>query len=136
MMRKMFPLACLVALLTVPAAFAAEGGALESDLFAPEPLQTAVCTACGGNYTTSPGGGAASHWGMGSSCSTAQSDLTTQTRAAATSFCLSNIDDYPSCSLTVVVTAACYWNGSMYQVDGYANFKCRYWVGGPGCIIP
>ena len=136
-MRNLVVALALVTLLGSPAAFAAVASSpTDSDLFVPEPIQTAVCIACGGSYTASPGGGAASHWGMGSSCTTAQSDLTAQTRAAANEYCLYNVDDYGSCSLSVVVTAACFWNGSMYQVDGYANFKCRYWTGGPGCILP
>lgn len=136
-MRRLVVALAFVTLLGSPAAFSAVAASPpDSDLFAPEPIQTAVCTSCVGTYTTSPGGGAASHWGMGTSCTAAQSDLTAQTRAAANSYCLSYVDDYPSCSLTVVVTAACFWNGSTYQVDGYANFKCRIWTGGPGCIIP
>ncbi len=105
-------------------------------LFNPAPVSQATCIACTGNYTTSPGGGAASHWGMGTSCTAAQTDLNNQTRAAANSVCYS-IDDYGVCSFSVVVTGAC-WSPSYgtYQVDGYANFKCRVWTYAPGCILP
>lgn len=127
----------LFVVLAVPA-FAGEAPLVaESDLFVPEVLETAACTACIGSYTTSPGGGAASHWGKGTSCAAAQTDLTSQTRSVATGFCL-GIDDYGTCSFTVVVTGACWWSSDygLYVVDGYANFKCREWIGGPGCIIP
>ncbi|MDX1997612.1 MAG: hypothetical protein SF066_07810 [Thermoanaerobaculia bacterium] len=107
----------------------------ESDLFVPEVLETAACWSCSGNYTTSPGGGAASHWGKGSSCTAATNDFNNQTFTAATTSCYGLGAEY-ACSVSRVVTAACFWNGSMYQVDGYANYRCRFWIGGPGCIIP
>ena len=106
-------------------------------LLNPAPTELAICTACVGPYTTSPGSGQASHWGFGGSCSDALTDLTNQTRAAARAYCL-DLDDYGTCSFSVVTTAPCWWNSGygLYQVDGYANFKCRVWTGGPGCIIP
>ena len=108
-----------------------------AELFTPEPTPTAGCWGCGGSYTTSPGGGAASHWGFGNSCTEALNDLTSQTRAAANAFCLA-YEDGGTCNFRVVQTAACWWSASYgkYVVDGYANFSCRVWVGGPGCIIP
>jgi hypothetical protein len=135
MMRKMVLSAALVLFVVLPA-FASEAPPeLDSQLFVPETLETAVCWSCSGTYTTSPGGGAASHWGKGSSCTAATSDFNTQTFNAANFVCYGFDAEY-ACSVSRVVTAACFWNGSMYQVDGYANFKCRYWIGGPGCIIP
>lgn len=136
-MRKLLALAVLVTSLVGPGALAGAdtptgpGG----DLFTPEPIETAVCWSCAGSYTTSPGGGAASHWGMGSSCSAAQTDFNSQTGSAANQVCWGEGAEY-ACAISRVVTAACFWNGSMYQIDGYANFKCRFWTGGPGCIIP
>ncbi len=126
----------LALLSNAPAAFAAPAGADPlADLFNPAPISMA-CTTCTGSYTTSPGGGAASHWGMGTSCTAAQTDLSNQARAVANAFCY-GVDDYGVCSFAVVVTGAC-WSPSygQYQVDGYANYKCRVWTGGPGCIIP
>lgn len=123
------------ALLAVSAFAAETPPGVASDLFVPEVLETAVCWSCSGNYTTSPGGGAASHWGKGSSCTAATTDFNNQTFSAATTSCYGQGAEY-ACSVSRVVTAACFWNGSMYQVDGYTNFKCRFWLGGPGCIIP
>ena len=146
MRKQLLSIGCALSfalLLSVPAAHAewTNAAAAQSTdplaaLFTPAPISLASCTPCIGSYTTSPGGGAASHWGMGSSCTAAQTDLTNQTRSAANAVCF-DIDDYGVCSFSVVVTAAC-WSPSYgtYQVDGYANFKCRIWTGGPGCNIP
>jgi hypothetical protein len=125
----------LVAVLALPVFASESAPVLESELFTPEAIETAVCWSCSGSYTTSPGGAAASHWGKGSSCTAAQNDFNSQTGSAANQTCWTLGAEY-ACSVARIVTAACFWNGSMYQVDGYANFKCRYWVGGPGCIIP
>ncbi len=103
-------------------------------LFTPAPIALANCISCSGSYTTSTGG--ASHWGFGSTCSAALTDLTSKTKAAANSYCLNNVDDYLSCNFAVVVTAGCNWNGSQYQYDGYANFSCKVWNVGPGCPRP
>lgn len=140
MRKQLLSAGCALTFALLFNAAAAHAAPAEADplaaLFAPQPISLASCTTCAGNYTTSSGGGAASHWGMGTSCTAAQTDLTNQTRAAASSFCF-GVDDYGVCSFSVVVTTAC-WSPSygQYQVDGYANFKCRVWSGGPGCIIP
>jgi hypothetical protein len=105
-------------------------------LFTPAPISQASCIACSGSYTTSAGGGAASHWGFGSTCSAALTDLTNQTKAAANNYCLANVDDYLSCNFAVVITGGCAWTGSQYRYDGYANFSCKVWVVGPGCPRP
>jgi hypothetical protein len=129
----------LLATLALAFLLAAAGRAQDPlpELFAPEPLETAICTACGGNYTTSPGGGAYSHVGSGSSCTQAQANLTAQLRAAANDYCLAYFD-YPSCSVSVVSSGGCFFilEFNQWYTSGYANFKCRYWTGGPGCIIP
>jgi hypothetical protein len=136
-MRYLLLSTALVVCLAVPAFAGESTPVLESDLFAPEALQTASCWSCVGGNTTSPGGGAASHWGLGSSCTDAQASLTTQTRTAALNDCW-NRGAENLCGFTVVVTAACWWNSGygQYVVDGYANYSCKFWRGGPGCIIP
>jgi hypothetical protein len=129
-MRRLLFSVVLALLVAVPAF--SEEAALPSDLFSPEPLQTAVCTACGGNYTT------AQLVGKGADCAQAQANLTSQLRAAANLYCYTHVGDYPSCSLTVVGSGGCLFILETYEwvTSGYANFKCRYWTGAPGCIIP
>ncbi len=139
-MKRTWMLFCLSSLLVVGVGWAAESTAVAADepsleeLLAPEPALKASCYGCATGYTTSPGGGQASHWGLGSSCALAQSSLTSQTRSAATAIC-ADFDDYGICSFGVVVTAPCWWSSTynQYVVDGYANFGCRYYTGGSGC---
>lgn len=102
------------------------------ELFTPTPQPVSACFGCGSVvYTTSPGGGAPSHWGKGTSCANAQSDLTTQTRTAANAICALESDGLGACRSTVVVTTSCWWSPAygLYVVDGYANFGCRYETG-------
>jgi hypothetical protein len=114
-MRKLLSTFALAFLL------AAAGRAQEPlpELFAPEPVQIAVSS------------------GSGSSCTQAQANLTAQLRAAANDYCLAYFD-YPSCSVSVFSSGGCFFilEFNQWYTTGYANFKCRYWTGGPGCIIP
>jgi hypothetical protein len=79
------------------------------------------CIECVTGYTTSPSD-TASHWGKGSSCSAAQSDLDQKLLDAAEQFC--GPTSIGSCQLQVQVTAPCWHNGTEYVVDGYADFGC------------
>lgn len=100
----------------------------ESGLFTPAPEPADPCHRCMGLLrSTSPGGGAASHWGFGSSCSIALQDVTNQLWSAAADIC---VDDgaLGACSLTVVQTAPCWWNGSQWVIDAYATFKCMQYL--------
>lgn len=114
--------------------FAAEPAAVDDPLAIELPLQTPApkptappCQACATGFTTSPGGGQASHWGHGSDCTSAQNDLRSQLLAAANAFCM-DLDGLPRCSFQVVHTVACWWNGSQYVSDGYANFGCWIYI--------
>lgn len=77
---------------------------------------------CLGNFTTSVNGGA-SDWGMGSSCTDAQAALNSAVSNRAENNCTS-VGYLWACSVTTVVTGGCFFNGTMFQVDGYANYKC------------
>jgi|CXWL01.1.fsa_nt_gi hypothetical protein len=120
---KMWCLAALVSAvaITVPL----QAADLESTLFTPAPEPKIVCEKCLGLYTTAPSAGQPSAWGFGSSCAAAQSDLTNQLWGQADVGCVNRGLD-SACSVTTVVTTACYWSSShgAYQVDGYANYKC------------
>jgi hypothetical protein len=95
----------------------------DNPLFTPAPQPAAPpCAACFSGFTTSPGGGQASHWGFGSDCSAAQTDVRSQLLAYTTAECQS-YDGYGRCGFQLVVTW-CGWNGSQYQADAYANFSC------------
>jgi hypothetical protein len=98
---------------------------LESQLFTPAPEPKIICDRCLGLYTTAPAPGQASAWGLGSSCSAAQADLTSQLWQQAENNCL-NLGHDGACSVTTVVTGACWWSAAYgkYVVDGYANHKC------------
>lgn len=95
-------------------------------LFSPAPETKSPPDGCGhyciGNFTTAVNGGA-SDWGMGSSCTDAQTALNSALSNRAESNCI-NAGYLWVCSITTVVTGGCFFNGSMFQVDGYANYKC------------
>lgn len=94
-------------------------------LFTPAPTPAAPpCHYCGTGFTTSPGGGAASHWGFGADCTAAQNDVRAQLLAYVNDDC-QNYGTAGRCSFQMVVTW-CGWNGSQYQADAYANYGC--WV--------
>lgn len=100
-------------------------------LLPPEPVERGCYLCAGAIRTTSPGGGAASHWGMGASCTAAQAHLENQLNLAALDFCNGHQGAGAGfCNVVVVVTAACYWSPQFqtYVVEGYANFKCQYFI--------
>src|SRR5215216_7120697 len=114
-------------------AWAGEGGAAvnsaigaEAPLSTPAPeLKIGGCrTRCIGSYTTSINGGP-SAWGMGSTCSTAQTDLDARLFDQADTHCVELGYD-GACSVTTVITGPCYWQPSIngYQTSGYANHSC------------
>jgi hypothetical protein len=99
---------------------------IEAPLFIPAPetkLPPDGCRYyCIGNFTTSVNGGA-SDWGMGSSCADAQATFNSALSSRAENNCI-NSGYLWACSVTPVETASCFFNGTMFQVDGYANYKC------------
>jgi hypothetical protein len=67
-------------------------------------------------------------WGKGSDCDAALADLDANTHALADQLCW-DMGAEAACQLgSLVITTACYWNGMMYQIDGYRSYKClRCW---------
>lgn len=102
---------------------------LESELFTPAPEPKIICDRCLGLYTTAPAPGQASAWGKGSSCAAAQADLDNQLWQQADVHCF-NLGHDSACSVTTVVTGACWWKPSegKYIVDGYATHKCSVYI--------
>ena len=95
-------------------------------LFTPAPKPAAPeCHFCGTGFTTSPGGGAPSHWGHGADCASAQSDVRSQLLAYVNADC-QNYGTAGRCSFQVVYTCSCYYQGGQWVVDAYANYGC--WV--------
>lgn len=83
---------------------------------------------CSGGHTTAVNGGA-SDWGMGSTCTEAQTAFSNAVRSKASSYCAGlDPEALGYCNLTEVITGGCFFNGTMFQVDGYANFGCRFYV--------
>jgi hypothetical protein len=122
-------------------AWAADGSAVanpvigaEAPLFTPAPeLKIGGCrTRCVDSYTTSVNGGP-SAWGMGSTCSAAQTDLDAHLLAQADAHCL-DLGYDGACSVTTVITGLCYWQPSIngYQTSGYADHSCLSTI----CIDP
>jgi hypothetical protein len=98
----------------------------EGPLFTPVPKPMAPeCHYCSSTFTTSPGGGAASHWGHGATCTDAQNDVRAQLSTFVNDLC-SGLGDYGRCAFAVVYTSACYESGGQWVIDAYANFRC--WV--------
>jgi hypothetical protein len=76
-------------------------------------------TKCG-PYCDSPGGYTTpTATAIGTSCTVAQTNLTTQLRNYANSVCGN------SCQLVVTTTVACHASGTGYSVSGYATHGCR-----------
>ena len=72
---------------------------------------------CDGFYST------VTTFATGSSCSIAQSNLTTLLRSVAKTTTCGGI---PPCAVTVIYTVPCRLvSPGVYQVDGYANHGCR-----------
>lgn len=63
--------------------------------------------------------------GSGGSCTTAQSNLTSQLQSSANSTCLNNTG-MTYCSLQVFTTSGCTEvSPGVFQVQGYATHRCR-----------
>jgi hypothetical protein len=99
------------------------------DLFTPAPEAKAAMCRCEMGRTTSPGSGAASHWGKGSTCNAAKANLRFQLDAAAVITC-----EYDHCSLAVTYTSPCYVSNGVVTIDGYATYGC--WIYTGGCMLP
>ncbi|HEX3555998.1 MAG TPA: hypothetical protein VIA62_22500 [Thermoanaerobaculia bacterium] len=63
-----------------------------------------------------------SSWGMGANCTAAQSDLTSHVNADAFADCGGSAY---TCLGTLHYTNACWWNGTMFQSDGYRDYSCK-----------
>jgi hypothetical protein len=111
-----------------PAAPAVEAtpAPFQSPLLTPEPLPMAPpCHFCSSTLTTSPGGGAASHWGHGATCTEAKNDVTSQLSSFVNADC-TNYGTAGRCAFAVVYTSDCYAQNSVVVVDAYATYRC--WV--------
>jgi hypothetical protein len=63
---------------------------------------------------------------MGSTCTEAQAAFSSSVRSKAQNDC-SDIGISEWCNLTEV-KGGCFFNGTMFQIDGYANYGCRLQV--------
>ena len=110
-----------------PPAGAAETGSPlpdEGPLFTPAPkLMAPECHFCSSTYSTSPGGGAASHWGHGATCTDARNDVWAQLSAYVDGYC-AGVGDFGRCAFQVVYTSDCYAQNNVVVVDAYATFRC------------
>lgn len=98
----------------------------EGPLFTPAPKPAAPeCHFCGSTMSTSPGGGAPSHWGHGADCTAAQNDVRAQLSAFVDSQC-AGLGDYGRCAFAVVFTCTCYYQEGQWVVDAYATYRC--WI--------
>lgn len=70
------------------------------------------------DYTT------ALNWGMGSDCTAAHNDLVARVNAEARDSCGGLTQ---TCLGTLVITSspACFFNGTMFQEDGYRYYSCK-----------
>jgi hypothetical protein len=75
-----------------------------------------------GGFTTAVNGGA-SDWGMGATCAEAQAAFSSAVRNKAANGCSNWPESLGWCNLTEV-TGGCFFNGTMFQIDGYANYGC------------
>jgi hypothetical protein len=98
----------------------------EGPLFTPAPKPMAPeCHFCSSTFSTSPGGGAASHWGHGATCTDAQNDVRNQLSAYVNSICF-DLGEAGRCAFSVVYTCSCYYSGGQWVIDAYATYRC--WV--------
>jgi hypothetical protein len=105
MPKLRFPLFAVAAVLVLAASTFAAAGAEK---------------ACGPYCDHSWGGTTPTATAIGTSCSVAQTNLNSQLKSFANSFCGTG-----GCQLVVTTTVACNWTGSGYSVSGYATFGCR-----------
>jgi hypothetical protein len=77
-------------------------------------------TKCGPYCDLTSGGTTPTATAIGSTCTIAQSNLTTQLRNYANSFCGTG-----GCNLVVHTTVACHADAGGFSVSGYATFGCR-----------
>lgn len=73
----------------------------------------AICYCASTTYQGPPS------WGAGSSCTAATNNLRSNAWSGI------ECNGYNSCSETVVITTACYWDSGMYKVDGYLRYRCQ-----------
>jgi hypothetical protein len=100
------------------ALFCSQEDPMERVFLAASP-KTQLPTKCG-PYCDSPGGYTTpTSTAIGTSCTVAQTNLTTQLRNYANSVCGN------SCQLVVTTTVACHASGTGYSVSGYATHGCR-----------
>ena len=71
-----------------------------------------------------PGGGGPSDWGQGWTCIEAQSAFSGSVFNHADQNCLNQGYDGVCGTIYEVMTSGCYFNGTMFQVGGYANHSC------------
>jgi hypothetical protein len=76
-------------------------------------------TKCGAYCDTTVHGTTPTATAIGSSCTTVQSNLTSQLNSYAHSYCVTK-----QCNLVVTTTVACHVSGTGYSVSGYATFNC------------
>jgi hypothetical protein len=87
--------------------------------FVPSPIALS-CIRCSNGGGTTP-----TDTGSGSSCTSAQSSLTTQLKGAASAGCASG-GYLPPCSETLITTLACTLTSpGVYQTSGYYIYKCN-----------
>ena len=134
--KVVFEPVCSVSLFSVTGAWAGEGTVANPSIGAEVPLLIPAPEAkiggchivCESGFTTSPGGGQPSDWGMASDCTAAQSALTSALATRATNNCLNMGYDRRCGIVTQVTTTGCYFNGTMFQIDAYADHSCGYTI--------
>jgi len=118
------PLAVVLAILgstaasAAPAAFCAQSDPL-ARIFLAASGGPQVQPTCGNYCDLAEGGTTPTATAIGTSCTIAQSNLTSQLKSYANSFC-----GTLGCHLVVTTTAACSGSGSSFSVSGYATFGC------------
>ncbi len=81
-----------------------------------------------GNCYCYTGNQTGQNWGMGSSCTAANSDLRAHLLAEANDWCTPD----PVCSFAVQYTTTCWQpTPTTWQADGFATFGCRICEEGP-----